>query len=409
MSVQPGSPGSSTFIEILYEVEPPNNIRQYESNNETINITFNIALQLHITHRASDPSPQGQPNGSLSTAGHKIQQALGGPAADYQTVWGTNAGGVAFLHEPSRFLLQTPHDNDDIWSFGAKAPTTSSGERYFEGTLIHAGPDCIDHSLYAWQIAQDWASTDLPLTVIPLTLLQIHVDRTSVKLTELIRRVEGVERNVLESSGTTDFDPLIRALHACDADLIKLERRWHFEKELTAAVLDVIGRYKQPETNYQEVHFNSCDISPTDNGWVNINLANSSDRIQGSEFRNTKPFKVLDSVAILQEQRSRAFGYDLGVLPRRIQDQFTAVYNLVAQRDARATHDLAKESAKIAEATLRDSSSMKTIAVMTLVFLPATFACSFFSMSFFDWVGNPTDSHSDGLMGLMHSKEQEEI
>lgn len=223
------------------------------------------------------------------------------------------------------FLLQTPHDSDDVWSFGIKAPTTSSGERYFEGTLIYAGPDFIDPSLYAWQIAQGWASTDLPLAVIPLTLLQIHVDRTSVKLTELIRRVEGVERDVLESSDTTDFNPLIHTLHACDADLIKLERRWHFEKELTAAVLDVIGRYKQPETNYQEVHFNRCDISPTDNGLVNINLANSSDRIQGSEFLNAKPFKVLDSVAILQEQRSRAFGYDLGVLPRRIQNQFTAV------------------------------------------------------------------------------------
>lgn len=219
-----------------------------------------------------------------------------------------------------RIPYANPHDSDDAWSFGIKAPTTSSGERYFEGTLIYAGPDFIDPSLYAWQIAQGWEPTDLPLAVIPLTLLQIHVDRTSVKLTELPRRVEGVERDVLESSSTTDFDPLIHTLHACDADLIKLERRWYFEKELTAAVLDVIGRYKQPETNYQEVHFNGCDISPTDNGLVNINLANSSDRIQGPEFLNAKPFKVLDSVAILQEQRSRAFGYDLGVLPRRIQN-----------------------------------------------------------------------------------------
>lgn len=53
----------------------------------------------------------------------------------------------------------------------------------------------------------------------------------------------------------------------------------------------------------------------------------------------------------------------------------TQVYNLVAQRDTRATHDLARDSAKIAEATLRDSSSMKTIAAMTLIFLPATFVC----------------------------------
>jgi len=37
---------------------------------------------------------------------------------------------------------------------------------------------------------------------------------------------------------------------------------------------------------------------------------------------------------------------------------------------------VATASAQIAQATLDDSSSMKTIAVMTLLFLPATFACA---------------------------------
>ncbi|PMD27018.1 hypothetical protein NA56DRAFT_562050, partial [Hyaloscypha hepaticicola] len=39
----------------------------------------------------------------------------------------------------------------------------------------------------------------------------------------------------------------------------------------------------------------------------------------------------------------------------------------------------------IAEDTRRDSSSMKTIAVLTLVFLPATAMASIFSMSMFNW------------------------
>jgi len=42
---------------------------------------------------------------------------------------------------------------------------------------------------------------------------------------------------------------------------------------------------------------------------------------------------------------------------------------------AEESAQVAKESARIAQATLNDSSSMKTIAVMTLLFLPATFAC----------------------------------
>lgn len=58
------------------------------------------------------------------------------------------------------------------------------------------------------------------------------------------------------------------------------------------------------------------------------------------------------------------------------------IYNLIAQRDAVAGMRLAEESAEIArqsqkaaEAALRESSSMKTIAVLTLIFLPPTFLC----------------------------------
>jgi hypothetical protein len=41
----------------------------------------------------------------------------------------------------------------------------------------------------------------------------------------------------------------------------------------------------------------------------------------------------------------------------------------------RASVNLAAASQKIAEDALRDSTAMKTIAVMTLIFLPATFLC----------------------------------
>jgi Mg2+ and Co2+ transporter CorA len=40
-------------------------------------------------------------------------------------------------------------------------------------------------------------------------------------------------------------------------------------------------------------------------------------------------------------------------------------------------------SITIAEDTHRDSASMKTIAALTMVFLPATFVATFFSMGFF--------------------------
>jgi hypothetical protein len=192
--------------------------------------------------------------------------------------------------------------------------------------LIYFDHGFIDPLLYSWHIPDEWESTDLPLVVVPLTLLRLHVDHTSAKLAELLLRVENVERQVLNSSDIADFDSLIRTLHACDADLIKLERRWHFEGKLAAAVSDVIGQYKQPRSNYQEVQFRGCQINPAEGGNVIFNLSNSSvEPMDASGVQNTKPFKLLDSVAVLQRQRCRASEYDLGVLPRRIRNQFTAV------------------------------------------------------------------------------------
>lgn len=46
---------------------------------------------------------------------------------------------------------------------------------------------------------------------------------------------------------------------------------------------------------------------------------------------------------------------------------------------------LAKDSRTVATASRRDSSSMKALATVTVLFLPGTFISSLFSMSMFDW------------------------
>ena len=44
----------------------------------------------------------------------------------------------------------------------------------------------------------------------------------------------------------------------------------------------------------------------------------------------------------------------------------------MAIKEARTSRELAESSKMIAKATMKDSSAMKTIAVMTMIFLPAT-------------------------------------
>jgi Mg2+ and Co2+ transporter CorA len=47
--------------------------------------------------------------------------------------------------------------------------------------------------------------------------------------------------------------------------------------------------------------------------------------------------------------------------------------------------DIAKDTRKLAVESKRDSASMKTIAIVSMVFLPWTFLATFFTMPMFDW------------------------
>jgi hypothetical protein len=99
-----------------------------------------------------------------------------------------------------------------------------------------------------------------------------------------MRQVSKAEDQILDPAKLEDFSILIRDLHSYNADLIKLERRWHFEQKLSSSVGDIIG--------------------------------SAGDLYITTHARRT--FSVL-------EKLSQASEYDLSVLPRRIRNQFTAV------------------------------------------------------------------------------------
>ncbi|ORY00877.1 hypothetical protein BCR34DRAFT_606119, partial [Clohesyomyces aquaticus] len=62
------------------------------------------------------------------------------------------------------------------------------------------------------------------------------------------------------------------------------------------------------------------------------------------------------------------------------QAQQSAVYNYIAQRDARVQRELAQSASQTALASKRDSSSMKGIAILTMVFLPGTYIATLFTI-----------------------------
>jgi len=58
---------------------------------------------------------------------------------------------------------------------------------------------------------------------------------------------------------------------------------------------------------------------------------------------------------------------------RRVQSQLAVVYQFMTQKDSKTNIELAASSALIARETKRDGTAMKTIAILTMLFLPGTF------------------------------------
>ncbi|KAF1813278.1 hypothetical protein P152DRAFT_434213 [Eremomyces bilateralis CBS 781.70] len=62
----------------------------------------------------------------------------------------------------------------------------------------------------------------------------------------------------------------------------------------------------------------------------------------------------------------------------RLKNEITLAYNMITQRDSRVMLE-------IGNAAKKDSATMKTIAILTMAFLPATFTSTVFGMTFFDY------------------------
>ncbi|KAI0470122.1 hypothetical protein F4859DRAFT_119786 [Xylaria cf. heliscus] len=75
-------------------------------------------------------------------------------------------------------------------------------------------------------------------------------------------------------------------------------------------------------------------------------------------------------------------------LQERVRSQNTVVYALMTQADARINIGLAKASKELAEAAKKDSSSMKSIAIMTMLFLPGTYFAALWAIPSLTW-GQP--------------------
>ena len=104
-----------------------------------------------------------------------------------------------------------------------------------------------------------------------------------------------------------------------------------------------------------------------------------------------------DSVAILS-QRAHRLLQRCESWHNKATTQLSALFALTSQQSNELSIALARETANLARESKKDSTSMKAIAAVTMVFLPGTFVASLFSMPVFDWEAD-TARHDERVVG----------
>ncbi|KAH8171344.1 hypothetical protein LIA77_08111 [Sarocladium implicatum] len=76
---------------------------------------------------------------------------------------------------------------------------------------------------------------------------------------------------------------------------------------------------------------------------------------------------------------------DTQYMTKRVEIQIQALFHMIAQDDAFSNYKLSHHMSQTAEFSYRDAASMKTLAVVTMFFLPGSFVSALFSTDLFAW------------------------
>ena len=113
-----------------------------------------------------------------------------------------------------------------------------------------------------------------------------------------------------------------------------------------------------------------------------IEIAQKSISHFTSQAQPTDPAAL--ETLIYYRSRNRMWRRSVEMYNERTRLMMNLLFSISAQVDNKTNLDIADLTAKIALDTKRDSSSMITIAAVTMVFLPGTFISALFSMVFFN-------------------------
>ncbi|KAL7949544.1 hypothetical protein V8C42DRAFT_214647 [Trichoderma barbatum] len=120
------------------------------------------------------------------------------------------------------------------------------------------------------------------------------------------------------------------------------------------------------------------------------NMPEPSAAVNSATMASVKTCQLLSNHVSLLQDRLSMQAVDIEFTLKRVQLQINTLTGIISRDDVKANLDLA-------ESQHRDSLSMKTLAIVTMLFLPGSFISALFSTSMFDWDSVDPDSGSIGV------------
>lgn len=239
------------------------------------------------------------------------------------------------------FYLQSPHDGGSSCSFALK-----QYGHYIRGIYQFDSPEYspdqlfTDHTLLP--VHNNWRWRGEHTLNLPLAFLAKHVKLSIQQLSSISDDVARIEDYLAQLNRHLTPEPEIlssvHGLHTAEKALLKLRVRFSFEKRL----LTTIEEAAEGPQKYQYAH-RVKEILDIPRGQMEMRVP--QDEMLSQRIRVARA-TVFDSMLLrnLHETlQMRRVNVDIGIASKRV-----------------------------AEATLRDAASMRTIAVMTMIFLPGT-------------------------------------
>ncbi|EPS41010.1 hypothetical protein H072_5130 [Dactylellina haptotyla CBS 200.50] len=259
---------------------------------------------------------------------------------------GTTGSTVVDTDTAISFIGQTPKDNLPYFSFALTELNNVRVKADADWACLIFADDGIDieRLLCNTSFPSDFHPPVAPdFMFLPSCLLQWQVQETRDKVNTLAEDILAQD-DKLTNGLAKSLEEMRRELFKLEKRHLVLQRRWTFEQDLASKLLQC----------FQVIERRA-----------------SRDDVATYSRKQRQHVQT-------QNDLSGTLRYDLDTIPGKIKFQHGMI-------DSQISIMIAKNSEFAATAARKDSSFMRTIAIITLVFLPGTFVAAVFSMSMFNW------------------------